>query len=264
MPQEFRCQHCREPFGVTPEMMGTTVACPHCNKSNLLRSKTAPVPPPPPNQSRPASPQPKRKSEAKPIPREKGSDDLMPPPRKREKRGSSDTSSKPAPPPISRSDLQPPGSKSDRSAGDELMPPKAPPQSKKKLGTSPHVPPKKRASEKKVPDKEPTSAEQSTPGINPKQKLTQQEVIEQLLPPKFLVGQSAATARASAGMVLIPDSEGGYREVEASVATIEHGGRQIKLRSYSRAEQSRRRQIFGISIFIFCMLILLLAFYLLW
>ena len=281
MTQEFRCQHCREPFGVTKEMFGSTVACPHCQKPNKLNPtskshqsppKSSPEPP-----GSPKSPSGRGTPERKEIPAEV-SNDLIPPKRSKDKKPATDRPAtppqfNPTPPPVGKDEQGqsppakanptepplPPGSSPDRDPPAFKVKSKSKKSKSKKIELAPVVD----TVEKTDSDKSVETPSKVEDGNGAVPALSREEVIKTLLPPKFLVGGRAARRSASTGMVLVPDSEGGYREVEDTVARVTHGGREIQLRTYTKQELSRRRQIFQIAVFVFCLLVLLFVFYLL-
>lgn len=276
MTLEFRCQHCRESFGVTKEMFGTMVACPHCQKPNKLERNSEETKSKQDIGKRAKNPSGRGSSERKEIPADV-TNDLIPPKKSGEKK------SKPletaTPPPFKKVDA----SAEIKSSTQPPPPPESP--------TKPPPPPKTdsrqnapaiavtKKSKKSKPGKvdvgkiDDTAGEAPSDDVTTKQddnktneqveKVSREVAIKTLLPPKFLVGGGAARQSATSGMVLVPDSQGGYKEVEDTIARVKMGGREVQLRTYSREELSRRRQFFGIGMFVFCLLVLLFVFYLL-
>ena len=276
MTLEFRCQHCRESFGVTKEMFGTTVACPHCQKPNKLERTSEEPKVKQDAGKRSKNPSGRGSSERREIPADL-TNDLIPPKKSGEKKSKPTETA--TPPPFKKVDASPEVKSSTEPPPPPESPPKPPPPPKTESHqNAPTVSVTKKSKKSKpgkvdvgkiadpvgeTPSDDVATKQDDNTTKEPVDKLTREEAIKTLLPPKFLVGGGAARQSATSGMVLVPDSEGGYKEVEDTIARVKMGGREVQLRTYSREELSRRRQIFGIGMFVFCLLVLLFVFYLL-
>ncbi len=276
IPHIFRCLHCQGQFGVTADMMGTHVGCPHCRQAVLIQAETV-VPAPanvpitieiPSVGSRNLAPEPGPENvpviDSKTTPVK---------PRKSKR----DKSSGFQPPEIQRhsqvrsSDLAPPTKTSD------LTPPTKTNIVEPIVVTSPtnKLPPTDHPSPANQPSAEVTEIRpQKTLAVDSTTESPRQETVDgppqpdsiaHLLPPRFDV-EDPATLRIRDQLgfkISLPDGKGGTQQIDQRILRVDHGGEKIALIALSPQQKLRRRIISNFIAIIVGIAILALAFRLL-
>lgn len=276
IPQIFRCRHCQGQFGVTAEMLGTHVGCPHCRQAVLIQAE--PVVPTsanvpitseiPPVGSRSSAPKPSlenvpvidsKTTSVKPPKRKPDKSSGFQPPEiyRHSKVRSSDLA-----PPTKTSDLSPP-TKSNivEATVDTSLTNKLPP-------TAHQSPVNQSSAEVSEIKTQATLAADSTTELQRQETVEgppQADSIDHLLPPRFDVEDPARLRiRDQLGFkISLPDGKGGTQQIDQRILRVDHGGEKIALIALSPQQKLRRRIISNFIAIIVGIAILALAFRLL-
>lgn len=216
----FACPACERQFGITTEMYGQKVGCPHCQSSVTIQT---------PQQSKP--PKLKRPS-AKPDPASVLETDLLPPERAPIKIDAANKT------PIAKTRAQVKSSK----------------PALEKLPTIVETPPVVEPSSVAEQDERETTTEDNATSQSIASTATETvtaepepQNIDHLLPPKFDVIDPERLVlnnrRADDHRVVLPDGEGGLQTYDDRIVNVKHGDQEIKLVALPPHELRRRRQI---------------------
>lgn len=272
------CPSCQQGFGYTTQMLGTSVACPHCTASFRLRvdgtlvREGAPTP-----SGSPLS----GSSKDQPSPQASSAPANIPKPQKRERfRPAQDTTSG-TPTPV-KPEKPSGGGLSDFNLeiGEKTSRPleTAVPQIriengeqsertaehtrtvKPKPTSSPALPPVTKVSSPSVAEK--TSEQPPTFQSAP---VAKEPEGAELLPPKFYssdptIIRQRKGSRGEQPFVLLPDATGGFQRVNNTVIRIQHDGETIVLAAPDPKRVKQRRMIVNLLTLVICLAILYFAF----
>ena len=254
------CIHCQLPFGITAEMYGSQVACPHCQRVVEISNPTNKVLPIEIDTR-------KNVKYSKLVAREAGKSsrqaaksscfDVISDLKKRfskEQEHSRAGSEKPVPKEKStdnrddaNSNLNPsnsaPGAQprettarfQSKKSIDDLLPPTVKPDT---AGDG-HSPGRSDGKDE-VRQNPKTGATATNEAVDP-----QPEPVDHLLPPKFEAADPALVrvGRASEFKILLPDGDGGVQQIDQRIVTIEHAGEKVSLVALTPQQRNRRRMI---------------------
>lgn len=274
------CPNCQQGFGYTTQMLGTSVACPHCTASFRLRvdgtlvkeGAAAPSGSPlsgpskdqPPSQasSAPASiPKPQKRERFRPV-QDKTSGTPTPRPVKPEKPSGSglsdfnlevgEKSSRPLETALPQIRIEN-GEQSERTAEQTRS-------AKPKPSSSPALPPVTKVTSPSVAEK--TSEQPPTFQSAP---VAKEPEGAELLPPKFYssdptIIRQRRGSRSEQPFVLLPDATGGFQRVNNTVIRIQHEGETIVLAAPDPKRVKQRRMIVNLLTLVICLAILYFAF----
>lgn len=222
------CPECQQPFGIVPEMLGTPVACPHCNATVTVQSE--------PEQELPTLPI------EKPIKKKGGVQPKARPPK--ELPGSPAAASK------SKSRW-----KGDKSADTELFAPGY-------LGEDrPHANGDGPSGKSR---KNLTTSQFLVEDDRGENTELERKPVDHLLPPTFDVADPDSMQVKVFGdqqKVLLPDGQGGVKKVDSRLLRVKHGGQDFHLTNSTSAEKAQRRLIINIVTVAILMVLLVLIFF---
>ncbi len=273
IPQIFRCRHCQGQFGVTADMFGTHVGCPHCHQAVLVQAEpvvptSADVPITgeiPPVSSRSSAPEPgldnapvidSKITSVKPTKRKPDKSTGFQPPKIH--RHSSVKSSDLAPP-TKTADLSPPTRTNIVEATVDTSP-------TNRLPPTVHQSPANQTSAEVTEIKPQTTLATDSIAESHQQETVegppQPDSIDHLLPPRFDV-EDPVRLRIRDQLdfkISLPDGKGGTQQIDQRILRVDHGGEKIALIALSPQQKLRRRIISNFIAIIVGIAILALAF----
>ena len=272
-PQIFCCQHCQGQFGVTAEMVGTQVGCPHCRRPVLIQNNPSPPALPDPSITITTAAGTNRGNTGKAFPSSVSASDQSTVPSKPATPRPSRSSGF-QPPEVQRhpqardSDLAPPPKNTNPKTADVAIPAREISTPPKTL--SPGAPTSNKTDRNS--ETEVNSLSPSTTGIS--KNLNELEIlsgpaqpasIDHLLPPKFDV-EDPTRMRFSDPQgfkISLPDGDGGTKQIDQRILRVDHGGEKIALIALSPRQRLRRRIISNFIAIVIGIAVLALAFRLL-
>ena len=225
--QAYECPKCEKPFGILPSMLGSEMACPHCEKTVFLKptpNATSPpvVPSPPTVKSRTKPKVPAKEQAAAEVvkPKPKPKHKLKSKPKQKlEVTGRAESKGKPEP---------------------NTTEPPAAPQRNTVTSSSPVVADQREADDVAAEANETRdvdeSAEAAVAAFVP-------QPVDHLLPPKFAAVDPAFFYRRhqDGSQVLLPNEDGSVEVVDNRIVRIEHNGKTYDLVSspeYDRIQKA--------------------------
>ena len=220
--QPYECPECVKPFGIYPSMFGSQMACPHCQKTVLLKKFENP------KTDVTAAAMPATKH------REKRKQTLEPQPQESPK----------APP---KTESAPPKSKTEAKTTD---PSKSEPADKHKEKTI--APPINRVPKEPAAD---AAVEQPAPAVA---TVFTPQSVEHLLPPKFQAVDPAFFYRRhqDGSQVLLPGEDGSVNVVDNRIVRIEHKGQTYELISSPRYDRIQKSIVTNLLAVVICGLVI--------
>ncbi|MFM7116139.1 MAG: hypothetical protein ACKO0N_05840 [Planctomycetota bacterium] len=274
------CPSCQQGFGYTTQMLGTSVACPHCTASFRLRvdgtlvkevsaaNLGSPVggvvkeQPPSSASSAPASiPKPQKRERFRPVQETTSGTPTQAPGKADKPTGSGlsgfnlevgEKSKRPLETALPQIRIEN-GESSERAAEQTRS-------ANLKPAASPALPPVAKVTSPAVAEK--TSEQPPTFQSAP---LVKEPEGAELLPPKFYssdptIIRQRKGSRSEQPFVLLPDATGGFQRVNNTVIRIQHEGETIVLAAPDPKRVKQRRMIVNLLTLIICLAILYLAF----
>ncbi len=263
----FNCTHCQLPFGVTRQMFGTRVACPHCRQIVEIEDPEFPSQPieiavrkkPPKPKSAPLRDaeipkQPEETSTATFVPRKEKDNNQSPGanpedqakrPKRKQKSAANQAAPKSNQQPVSDSNRKTltngnkaVASKPAPKSIDHLLPP----ETESLIRQSANANNQHAAGESDTTSNQGNMAAAALPTGG---QASEPQPIDHLLPPRFDVFDHTLIriSRPSDFKVLLPDGSGGVKQIDKRIVTLEHNGQQVSLTALTPQERSRRRMI---------------------
>ncbi len=289
--QLFACPACAQSFGVTSQMYGQQVGCPHCQQTVLIQSSTGTesgkskdVAPELPASQDLFAPGYQPTQDSNPAPKKqagkKRKSKTKSPSSSSQEKNADKTESLAVKPPAFR---QPKPTKSSTESSDRESKSKNdvksktnpnPPKGMSSLSgpsITPILPPTVDATdvEKTRVDIHPDSStdvdRQSHALLKDNEPTAHQQKIAAMLPPRFDV-EDPENLRFKTGIdnkVFLPDGEGGIQQVDQRVLRVQHDGQDVHLVSMSAEDRSRRRAFRNTMMIVIGIIILVIAFVLL-
>lgn len=214
-----KCDNCQGRFGITTEMFGTQVACPHCQQAVEIKDPEADVPEINIDTTKQTG---KSSTTNQYLIRKKDQSPAGP--------GS----------PTQTPGQAPAAGTSDKQLTDGLLPPTVARTDSNKSNTDKKLPSK----EVKRLKEEETSP--TKPAKNHQAAKSQPDPITHLLPPRFDVADPTrirVSGSAPDHKILLLDGAGGLKQVDERIVQIEHDGQKISLVALTPQQRMRRRLI---------------------